>query len=1106
MSEQGSNRWSRRDLTRWNRSGLSKLLYADGNAADYMETMRSFWAKAKEFSERWQAQLEPLFDRETLEKEEEDEEWVQNAANRHVIEQYRGDRGDIAWELARVFARSCHVLTQHINAHANEAFLRTATEWEDLRKMVAMLGYQPVGATSATTMLVIDARAKGRVEKGLQVRYRPPDGGKAIIFEALEDLDVNDQFNLFQVEGWDSSKTTLSEVEAPSDSQEQPWPWLENPKAPTIMKDSTLIINEALSDAEAAWMVDKRGGRLRLEHEANKWQDWQLGRVKLMSSPRFRRTPWINGEAVRRTSVPHGLSSDSVVAWRIQGEKNPKDWRFSQIKEADAFGLKLAPHKDKFKEVIFSDQTSAYNYDDQWIAWGDGDIELRRATKLTGSFTVPASSELGKDPEAEKYIGALADFETRHLFGGTPSVDEPELLAFRNSEEPFYQRVLSEPDEAELNDFIKWLFGAVGIASSMPPTPLEIVKIGAMMMTKDARIPSTGQLVFEAFIDLFGNQSGDSVDYSDINANRPALFRFWTKGGKEQVDWNSGLPPGRLPFNEVVGELWFLPKRHVGGGDVPVKITDPEYLTAKNKHDAHWFFFDGKPTGLKEGDWVAAQFAGPAGTPLWRAVKILDMVSPLRFQEKSGDGQEDPSKRYEQPGAFALLLRLPQDIEDTFEKTEMPIPELIELQADYRATDVPDGASFNKHPLSDPVKLAPCPGTELIGRTLLATNDKGDTQVVRVASVSDCEVTLEPQLLDKFKEGNLKLYGNVVRAGHGKRQPPLRTGGGSGPERDNFLILQQREVSTVPDTRLLHGAREDLEVRIAGEQWQQQTRLDDSQAADRHFEVSTTEEGYLKLTFGDGKRGRALPPGTDNVEIRYRVGAGKNGSGLPPHSLEQLVQPHPLVKAVMQPLETVGGNDMELPEQMRQRAPASLLALERAVSLHDFEQLAMQHRSVAHASAFYQIGGAGYRDCVIVFAAATGGQSLSPAMQDDLAAYLQHHAVPTVRVKVEQHESVDIEIDVTIRVDYSSYEADKVAIDVIDAIAEQFSPEHRTIGLPLRLSEVYAVVESVTGIEDSVCSFAKPIGSEQVVTADRHQLAAIEDRAALHCTPFEYVP
>lgn len=1096
MNRDAPSRWQRPDLTRWNRGGLARLLYADGNAADFLETIRS--QLAGDFEGRWQDRLSPPFDRQSLTDAEldeeawlrllEEEDWIRVEASRRLRDQYLDVSGDMGWELARVFARSSHVLAHHVDAHANGAFLRTASEWEDLRRMVAVLGYRPAGATSATTMLAIEARGSGRVEKGLQVRHRPTDGGKAIIFETLEGVDVDETFNAFTPAGARVSKTPLVDAEAAGQSGDRAPPWKENPKAPIAGTDGTLILKDRDgSDAEAAWVLERRDRKLRLGHEGDKWENWELGRVNLLSSPRFRRKPWINGSTVRRSAIPHGLAAGSIVAWRMAKEEDPLKWRFAEVKRADAFGIELVNIIRDFDRK---------NDDERWPDYGPVDIELRKATRLTGSYTVPSAD----DPEAEKTIGYLKNFLLSDMVDGSvlekPEPPEPEkIFGFKNNGRLF-RNGTNAPD---LEQFILWLFKVAGFATSFPPSPLDLVKVGAMLMVKDARIPSTGQLVFEAFLDLFGGGAEDNIDVNDPQEVVPALFRYWGDPDTDPDPETPSLPdqpPGRLPFSKVAGEMWYLPKIRRGGGDAPIEVVEPESYILRNGHDDSWFFFDGLLSGLRPGAWAAGKFAGDARK--WRAVRIEDVVSPLI----SSDRSVEPFKRYDQRSGFAVKLNLP----DTSEfSSPAKIPELLELQADFRASDAAVGATDNEAIPVNPIELHPCPNEDLVGRTLLAANSEGRVQIVRVTAVENCQVTLSPPLAQGFAEGDLTLFGNTVRAGHGERRPPVRMGAGVDADRPSVLTLEHRNVSTVPDPRLSRGAREDLEVRIEGARWSHVAWLDDSEATDRHYAVATTEDGFLHLTFGDGQAGRALPPGTQNVEIAFRTGAGSRGT-VPAGSLEQLVDPHPLVKAVRQPEDASGGADMESRDDMRSRAPASLLALERAVSLADFEQLAMQHRSVAQARAYFAAGDSGHSDTVTVVAVPSSGDALSDSVKKDVAQFLQSRAIPTVRVEVEGHNAVPVRLSIEIRVDYVVYDPDETAAAVKEALADRFSIHQRSIGRPLPLSAVYAAVESVAGVEDSICRFMDPPGSDQAVIVTSRQLAAIADRNAVECTHSEYVP
>jgi uncharacterized phage protein gp47/JayE len=191
------------DLTRWNRAGLRRFRYVDGNAATFLEELRVRLSQAFEAESGWKrvhsaptsvdggagspaevgsAQLTP------------EQARLRNAL---LERQYVAPTGDMGWEIARAFARACHILTEHIDAYANEGFLGTATQWEYLRRLLDALDHHPAPPASASTSLVLLAKPGLRVtvEAGLPVRLSASRPGPPIVFETLEDLKVDAALN-----------------------------------------------------------------------------------------------------------------------------------------------------------------------------------------------------------------------------------------------------------------------------------------------------------------------------------------------------------------------------------------------------------------------------------------------------------------------------------------------------------------------------------------------------------------------------------------------------------------------------------------------------------------------------------------------------------------------------------------------------------------------------------------------------------------------------------------------------------------------------------------------------------------------------------------------
>jgi predicted phage baseplate assembly protein len=227
------------------------------------------------------------------------------------------------------------------------------------------------------------------------------------------------------------------------------------------------------------------------------------------------------------------------------------------------------------------------------------------------------------------------------------------------------------------------------------------------------------------------------------------------------------------------------------------------------------------------------------------------------------------------------------------------------------------------------------------------------------------------------------------------------------------------------------------------------------------------EDGTLTIAFGDGRRGRRLPSGTNNVRIKYRTGAGLAGN-LAPYNLVKEVKPHPLVDGLLQPLAAAGGNDMEAADSMRANAPASVLTIERAVSLSDFTHLAATNSSVWQARAFRLPPDPGRADRIEVAIVPAGGGSLG-TLGETLKDFLTAHALPGVQVSITAYQAIILDLSLTLRIKEDEFDPDLVAEAVRQAVLTAFALEKAQLGEPLFRSQVLKVVEGVAGVENCRC-------------------------------------
>ncbi|WDE03638.1 hypothetical protein SG34_019940 [Thalassomonas viridans] len=185
----------KRELTRWNRAGLTRFRYIDGNAATYLEDIRL--RLAQEFTDWPAVNLEINEDESQSEKLE------------RIEELYNGESDDLLWNISRSFARSAHVLTETMDAYGNEAKLTTANQWDSVRKMVSMLDYHPHPPASAFTSLVFQAKGSGTLETGFQVKHSPEDGSAPVVFETLEDMELAEDLNEIRPRNYDRNMNYL---------------------------------------------------------------------------------------------------------------------------------------------------------------------------------------------------------------------------------------------------------------------------------------------------------------------------------------------------------------------------------------------------------------------------------------------------------------------------------------------------------------------------------------------------------------------------------------------------------------------------------------------------------------------------------------------------------------------------------------------------------------------------------------------------------------------------------------------------------------------------------------------------------------------------------
>jgi uncharacterized phage protein gp47/JayE len=313
------------DLTRWNRAGLERVRYVDADAITHLETLRERLAAAFPA---------PLWDAVQLGSAAAGAEESGAERLERMREQYAGPPGDWGWEIARALARAAHVLTEHVDAFANERFLGTATQWDYLRRLTAMIDYHPAPPSSGSTTLALlapTAKQGGTVATGFQVKHAPEDGGAPVIFETLEDVDVHWSLNALRISGWDSNPRTFD----PNDMISKKLWTLPKKHDVSVGQPGVLDVNGALQAVRVTKIeADAVAKTEHLQIFGARGRP-ALGATTLRLDPADTLSPRLGAGALVFAN-PHGRSVGEIVGWTKEGATG-----FARVSEADRYGLRL---------------------------------------------------------------------------------------------------------------------------------------------------------------------------------------------------------------------------------------------------------------------------------------------------------------------------------------------------------------------------------------------------------------------------------------------------------------------------------------------------------------------------------------------------------------------------------------------------------------------------------------------------------------------------------------------------------------------------------------------------------------------------------------------
>lgn len=233
-------------------------------------------------------------------------------------------------------------------------------------------------------------------------------------------------------------------------------------------------------------------------------------------------------------------------------------------------------------------------------------------------------------------------------------------------------------------------------------------------------------------------------------------------------------------------------------------------------------------------------------------------------------------------------------------------------------------------------------------------------------------------------------------------------------------------------------------------------------STDRNFISKTDDESKTTVIFGNGKEGARPPTGIENIKSEYRNGIGKPGS-VKAGQISLLVTKPLGVNEVINPLRASGGADKEDRDQARKNAPLAVKALDRLVSVQDYEDFFRTYAGIGKARAEELSDGRRQLVHVTIAGADDIPMDESSDLFRNLRQALSDFGNPHQPIELAVRELMLIVLSARVRI-LPDHQWEPVVTQVRARLLDALSFGRRELGQDVLLSEVISVIQGVRGV------------------------------------------
>jgi predicted phage baseplate assembly protein len=266
----------------------------------------------------------------------------------------------------------------------------------------------------------------------------------------------------------------------------------------------------------------------------------------------------------------------------------------------------------------------------------------------------------------------------------------------------------------------------------------------------------------------------------------------------------------------------------------------------------------------------------------------------------------------------------------------------------------------------------------------------------------------------------------------------------------------------------------ELKIYVDGRLWKRISSFFTSKPDDEVYIVREDHDGVSWVQFGDGKTGKRLPSGLNNVVAEYRTGNAAYGA-LKTDTTAQAGSKLDNLDKILLPGLVTGGDTAEKGDTAREAAPGKVQSLDRLVSLKDYESEALAIAGVSKAAAAWELV-EGVPSVVITVLMDSGRSGELASVRKTLNEYNRCRGAQRFPIEVIQgqreyiaiiadvafdptYQQTDIELDIKESLGLAGEE--KSGIDGSDGLLAE---KNRNFGAPEYASRIAAAIQNVDGV------------------------------------------